>query len=74
VWAEVELGGQWVAVDPFLVGVLRRFGGLDETRWPPSRCPGAILVALAELPWLEGAGVSPFPLYKLTYEPGEALP
>jgi hypothetical protein len=48
-WAEVRTGeDEWTPADPLLVGLLARFAGLDAASWPPTRSPGAILLALAE--------------------------
>jgi Transglutaminase-like superfamily len=47
-WAEVRSGDGWVALDPLLLGLLARFAGLDAAAWPPTRSPGAILLALTE--------------------------
>lgn len=48
-WAEVRsAAGEWVALDPLLLGLLARFAGLDPAAWPPRRSPGAILLALTE--------------------------
>lgn len=48
-WAEVRTGDDtWTPADPLLTGLLARFAGLDATAWPPTRSPGAILLALAE--------------------------
>ena len=45
-WAEVEVDGVWTPVDPLIVDVMRRWGGLDPAAWPVHRSPGAMLVPL----------------------------
>lgn len=47
-WAELRVDGEWVALDPLLLGLLARFAGLDAAAWPPPRSPGAILLRLTE--------------------------
>ena len=49
-WTEVHLDGVWRPLDPFLLTLLRDFGGLPPAEWPLSRSPGAILLRVSELP------------------------
>ncbi|HEX8472968.1 MAG TPA: transglutaminase domain-containing protein [Pyrinomonadaceae bacterium] len=42
-WAEVEVDGIWTPVDPLIIDLMRRWGGLDPAAWPHHRSPGAIL-------------------------------
>jgi hypothetical protein len=46
-WAEVRTGGDWVPADPLLLSALSNFAGLDRELWPPTRCPGGVLLRLA---------------------------
>lgn len=46
-WSEVLIEDTWVAVDPLLVSMLTRWGGLDPATWPPERSPALILLPLA---------------------------
>lgn len=47
-WAEVECEGRWTPIDPLLISMLRRFGGLDAQAWPTTRSPGATLLRVGE--------------------------
>lgn len=47
-WIEIQVDGEWVALSPWLLGLLARYGGLDGARWPPTRSPQAMLLRLAE--------------------------
>jgi hypothetical protein len=49
-WVDVYEGGEWVAVDPVLLGLLTEFGGLESDTWPRSPPLGAMLVRLADEP------------------------
>lgn len=42
-WAEVRADGEWVPVDPLMLAVMREFGGLDASRWPPRRSIGPMV-------------------------------
>lgn len=60
-WAEVEVDGIWTPVDPLIVELMRRFGGLDPAAWPHHRSPGAMLTPLiwdppAPVPLVSRAG------------------
>jgi hypothetical protein len=46
VWAELHVGGEWVAADPLMLSALARWGGLDAAVWPARRSPAPVLVAL----------------------------
>ena len=45
-WAEFRVDDVWVPVDPLLVSVLCRWGGLPAREWPPTRSPGALFTRL----------------------------
>lgn len=47
-WVEVRLDGVWTPLNPFLVSVVRQFGGEDSTQWPLSRPIGAVLARTCE--------------------------
>jgi hypothetical protein len=47
-WAEIHVDDLWVPADPLLLGTLATYAGLDSQAWPATRCPGAILVRLAD--------------------------
>ena len=60
-WAEVEVDGIWTPVDPLIIDLMRRWGGLDPAAWPHHRSPGAMLTPLvwdppAPVPLLSRAG------------------
>ncbi len=62
-WAEVELDGIWTPVDPLIIDLMRRWGGLDPAAWPHHRSPGAIVRPLvwdppAPVPLVSRAGRS----------------
>jgi hypothetical protein len=43
VWVEFEIGGSWVAADPFLLQSLDRWGIVDGKQWPVYRSPPGLL-------------------------------
>src|SRR5262249_43950152 len=43
---EVEVDGVWTPVDPLIIDLMRRWGGLDPAAWPHHRSPGAMLAPL----------------------------
>ncbi|MEU7575500.1 hypothetical protein [Micromonospora sp. NPDC049240] len=43
IWIEVEVGGRWVAADPFFLETLRRWGVVDRPDWPADQSPRGIL-------------------------------
>jgi hypothetical protein len=47
-WAEIKIGVDWIPVDPLLLALLAQYTKLDPTTWPPTRCPGGVLLRLAE--------------------------
>ena len=47
-WAEIRVGDIWFPADPLLLNVLRRFAGLDPSRWSCTHSPNAILLRLAD--------------------------
>jgi hypothetical protein len=57
-WAEIRLGDIWAPADPLLLSILRRFAGLDASRWPCTHSPSAVLLRLAdrETPMVDSAG------------------
>jgi Transglutaminase-like superfamily len=46
-WCEVQVGDDWLSLDPLIVLALRRFGGLDAEAWPLHR---SIVGLLARYP------------------------
>jgi hypothetical protein len=46
-WNEVRVDGQWVPIDPLIVGAMFRWGLLDPLEWSTHRSSGAILMPLA---------------------------
>lgn len=62
-WAELEIDGTWVPVDPLMVSALVKWGLLDGESWPPHRSMGAILGRLSEtLAYVGRHNGSPFEL------------
>jgi hypothetical protein len=47
-WAEIRTGDDWIPADPLLLALLVEYADLDATAWPPSRCPGGVLLRLAD--------------------------
>lgn len=43
-WAEVRVGGTWLPIDPMMVEIMTRFGGLERASWPTHRTLGPLLV------------------------------
>lgn len=47
-WPEVHNGKTWIPADPVTIRLMTQFGRLDESRWPPDRSNGPILLPLGE--------------------------
>lgn len=78
-WAEVEVEGIWTPVDPLIIDLMRRWGGLDPAVWPHHRSPGAMLRPLvwdppSPLPLVSraGHGVPTTFLTRIVTGPGRA--
>jgi len=58
-WTEVRVEGEWVPIDPMLIALLLRFGGLDPGAWDPGRSPGSLFcrLALDRVPLVSSDGV-----------------
>ncbi|MEU4792151.1 transglutaminase domain-containing protein [Micromonospora tulbaghiae] len=46
-WAEVQVDGTWIALDPVLLRAMVDWGALDPRRWHPGRTLGALTCRLA---------------------------
>lgn len=49
VWIEALVDGNWLALDPLMLSLMKRFGGLDEVSWPPYRPVNAAVIGVSEL-------------------------
>ncbi|GII84209.1 hypothetical protein Ssi03_21990 [Sphaerisporangium siamense] len=47
-WAEFEVDGTWVPVDPLMVAAMCAWAGLPAAEWPASRSPGALFCRLTD--------------------------
>lgn len=49
IWVEARVDHQWVAFDPLMLSVMKRFGGLDEGAWPAYRPLNIALIGVANV-------------------------
>jgi Transglutaminase-like superfamily len=56
-WVEVRIDGEWLAFDPLMLSVMKRFGGLDETAWPADRPLNIGVVGLTDVAGEAPAGI-----------------
>jgi hypothetical protein len=70
-WLEVEVDGVWSAIDPVIVALMQRYGGLDPADWPVYRAVNGMLVRLGDGPQaLVAAGRTRVPATFLTTSMG----
>lgn len=53
IWIEVEVGGRWVAADPFFLETLRSWRVVDGEDWPVDQSPRDILWRLRSAPSID---------------------